>query len=94
MVQSNVEFLTGAVVSQIINPGAPIIYGGCPAAFDMKTCSIRLGAVEAMMVASATAELGKHYGVPTHAYLGLSDSKTLDAQSGFEATLSVTIAAL
>ena len=94
LVQSNVEFLTGAVISQIINPGTPIIYGGCPAAFDMRTTSIRLGAVEAMMVASATAELGKNYGIPTHAYLGLSDSKTLDAQSGFEATLSVTIAAL
>ena len=94
LVQSNAEFLSGAVISQLAKPGAPIIYGGSWAGFDMKHCTARLGAVEAAIAACAAAEIGKHYGIPTHAYLGLSDSKAVDAQSGFESGLGITLAAL
>ncbi len=94
LVQSNAEVLSGVVISQIVEPGAPIVYGGSPAAFDMRYCTARLGAVEAVMAACAGAEMGKHYGVPTHAYLGLSDSKAVDAQSGFESSLGITLAVL
>lgn len=94
LVQSNAEFLSGVVISQTMEPGAPIIYGGSPAAFDMRYCTARLGAIEAMIAACAAAEIGKHYGVPTHAYLGLSDSKMVDAQSGFESGLGIVLAAL
>lgn len=94
LVQSNAEFLSGAVISQLAKPGAPIIYGGSWAGFDMRHCTARLGAVEAAIAACAAAEIGKHYGIPTHAYLGLSDSKAVDAQSGFESGLGITLAAL
>jgi len=94
LVQSNAEFLSGAVISQLTEPGAPIIYGGSWAGFDMRHCTARLGAVEAAIAACAAAEIGKHYGIPTHAYLGLSDSKAVDAQSGFESGLGITLAAL
>jgi trimethylamine--corrinoid protein Co-methyltransferase len=52
------------------------------------------GAVESMIAACTTAEIGKYYGVPTHAYLGLSDSKVVDAQTGFESGLGIFLAAL
>lgn len=94
LVQSNAEFLSGVVISQMAKPGAPVIYGGSPSAFDMMYCTARLGAVEAMISACTAAEIGKHYGVPTHAYLGLSDSKVVDAQSGFESGLGIMLAAL
>jgi trimethylamine--corrinoid protein Co-methyltransferase len=94
LIQSNAEILSGAVISQTVNPGAPIVYGGSPAAFDMRYCTARLGAIEAMIAACAGAEIGKHYGLPTHAYLGLSDSKLVDAQSGFESGLGIILAAL
>jgi trimethylamine--corrinoid protein Co-methyltransferase len=94
LVQSNTEFLSGVVISQLIRPGTPIIYGGSPTTFDMKYLSSRLGSIENMMVACAAAQMGKHYNVPTHAYLGLSDSKTLDAQSGFETSTGIMLGAL
>jgi trimethylamine--corrinoid protein Co-methyltransferase len=47
-----------------------------------------------LIAACAAAEIGKYYGVPTHAYLGLSDSKVVDAQSGFESGLGIFLAAL
>jgi trimethylamine--corrinoid protein Co-methyltransferase len=94
LVQSNAEFLSGVVLSQMVVSGAPIIYGGSPVAFDMRYCTARDGAVESVIAACAVAEIGKYYGVPTHAYLGLSDSKVVDAQSGFESGLGIFLAAL
>jgi len=94
LVQSNAEFLSGVVISQTVEPGAPVIYGGSPVAFDMRYCTARLGAMESMIAACAGAEIGKHYGVPTQAFLGLSDSKVVDAQSGFESGLGIILAAL
>ena len=94
LVEANAEFLSGAVISQLVEPGTPIIYGGSPSAFDMRYTTARLGAIEAIMAACASAEMGKHYGVPTQGYLGLSDSKAVDGQSSFESGTGILLAAL
>jgi trimethylamine--corrinoid protein Co-methyltransferase len=52
-----------------------------------------MGAVETMMIDIAYAEVGKSLGLPTQAYLGMSDSKTLDAQAGMESAMTVMMAA-
>ncbi|MHA1588600.1 MAG: trimethylamine methyltransferase family protein [Candidatus Thorarchaeota archaeon] len=94
LVQSNAEVLSGVVISQLVREGSPVVYGAAPMVLDMKRATPCLGAVEAMMVACATAEIGKHYGMPTHAYLGVSDSKVVDAQSGLESGLGIALGAL
>jgi trimethylamine--corrinoid protein Co-methyltransferase len=94
LAQSNAEFLSGLVISQITNPGAPVIYGGSPTTFDMKYCTSCSGTIESMMLACAYSQIGKHYGLPTHAYLGLSDSKIIDAQSGMESSLGIILGVL
>lgn len=93
LVEANAEILSGITISQLVAPGAPVVYGGSPSAFDMRYCTARLGAIEAIMAACAGAEMGKHYDLPTHAYLGLSDSKVVDAQSALESTLGIVLAA-
>jgi trimethylamine--corrinoid protein Co-methyltransferase len=94
IVQASVETLSGIVIAQLANPGTPVIYGGAPGSFDMKYATPRFGAVEALVVACALAEMGKYYGVPTHGYLGASDSKIEDSQSGFESALGIMLGAL
>jgi trimethylamine--corrinoid protein Co-methyltransferase len=94
LVQFNAEFLSGLVISQLVNAGAPVIYGGSPTTFDMRHCTARLGAIETIMMGCAYAQIGKHYGLPTHMYLGLSDAKTVDAQAGFEAGIGIILGAL
>lgn len=94
LVQFNAEFLSGLVISQLSNPGAPVIYGGSPTTFDMRHLTARLGAIETVMMGCACAQIGKYYGLPTHMYLGLSDAKTVDAQSGFESGIGATLGAL
>jgi len=88
------ENLSGIVIHQLASAGAPIIYGGSPACFDMRKGTTPMGAVETQMIDGAYAEIGKHLGMPTHAYMGLSDSKTVDYQAGMESAMGAAIAAL
>ena len=92
--QHAAENLSGVVIHQLIGPGAPISWGSCASGFDMRSGSAPLGAIESMMINSACAQMGKHFGLPTHAYMALSDSKTLDYQSGFESGQGAVLAAL
>jgi trimethylamine--corrinoid protein Co-methyltransferase len=88
------ENLSGITIHQIAKAGAPIIYGGSPAFFDMRKGTTPMGAVETQMIDGAYAEIGKHLGVPTHAYLGMSDSKLVDFQAGMETSMGATLAAV
>lgn len=88
------ECLSGVVIHQLARPGSPIIYGGSPACFDMRKGTTPMGAVETQMIDGAYAEIGKHLGLPTHAYMGLSDSKLVDYQAGMESSMGATLAVL
>jgi trimethylamine--corrinoid protein Co-methyltransferase len=94
LIQSNTEILSGIVISQLVNPNSPIIYGGASSSMDMKIGLPRFGSAEAIMMACASTELGKYYGFPTHSYIGSSDSKIEDSQSGFESGVGLVIGAL
>jgi trimethylamine--corrinoid protein Co-methyltransferase len=94
LVQHTAETLSGIVISQLTKPGAPMLYGGSPAIFDIRYETTPMGAVETMMICCAYNEIGKHLGIPTQAYIGLSDAKALDAQAGLESSMGATLAAL
>jgi trimethylamine---corrinoid protein Co-methyltransferase len=94
VVQHTAETLSGIVISQLSNPGAPMLYGGSPAIFDIRHETTPMGAIETMMMDCAYSEVGKHLGLPTQAYISLSDAKLLDAQAGLESGMGATLAAL
>ena len=94
LIQHTAETLSGIVIGQIARPGSPVLYGGSPAAFDVRTETTPMGAVETQMVDCAYNEIGKWLGLPTQAYISLSDSKHLDAQAGLESSMGATLAAL
>ncbi|UCB53528.1 MAG: trimethylamine methyltransferase family protein, partial [Candidatus Zixiibacteriota bacterium] len=94
LVQHTAETLSGVVISQLTNPGAPVLYGGSPAIFDVRYETTPMGAVETQMIDCAYNEIGKHLGMPTQGYISLSDAKQLDAQSGLESSMGATLAAL
>lgn len=94
LVGHTAENLSGIVISQLSNPGAPLLYGGAAAAFDMRYGTTPLGAVESQVMACAYNEIGKYLGIPTQAYIALSDAKTLDTQAGAETSMGATMAAL
>jgi trimethylamine--corrinoid protein Co-methyltransferase len=94
VVQHAAESLSGIVIHQLAGPGSPIVWGGSPAAFDMRTGTPPMGAIETMMIDMAYAQVGKYLGLPTHAYMGMSDAKIVDAQVGLESALGTLLAAL
>jgi trimethylamine---corrinoid protein Co-methyltransferase len=94
VVQHTAESLSGIVIHQLANEGAPIVWGGSPAIFDMREGTTPMGAVETWMMDAAYIQIGKSLGIPTHAYMGMSDSKIIDTQCGLESMGSTLIAAL
>ncbi|MCS7179287.1 MAG: trimethylamine methyltransferase family protein, partial [Anaerolineae bacterium] len=94
VVQHAAESLSGLAIHQLAGPGAPIVWGGAPAIFDMRHGTTPMGAVETAMIDVAYAQVGKSLGLPTHAYLGASDAKVVDAQAGLESGVTAVIGAL
>ncbi|HHY39562.1 MAG TPA: hypothetical protein GX507_11665 [Clostridia bacterium] len=94
IVQHTAESLSGIVLAQVASPGAKVIWGGAPVVFEMRYGTTPASAVEAAMMGAATAQIGRFYGLPTHTYAALSDSKAVDVQAGLESALSGLIAAL
>lgn len=94
VVQHTAETLSGVVINQLAKAGAPVVWGGSPAIFDMREGSTPMGAVETWMISSAYVQIGKALGLPTHAYMGMSDSKIIDTQCGLESMGSNFVAAL
>jgi trimethylamine--corrinoid protein Co-methyltransferase len=94
IVQHAAESLSGIAIHQLANPGAPIVWGGAPAVFDMRRGTTPMGAVETAMLDAAYTQVGKALRLPTHCYLGASDAKIVDAQAGLESGVSAMIGAL
>lgn len=94
LIQHTAETLSGIVISQLTNPGTPMLYGGSPAIFDVRFETTPMGAIETMMIDCAYNEIGKYLGIPTQAYIALSDAKQLNAQAGLESGIGATLAAL
>jgi len=94
LVQHCAENLSGIIISQLISPGTPVVYGGSPAYFDMRRGTTPVGGVEAVMINGAATGVAGHLGLPSHAYMALSDSKTLDYQCGMETAMGAAVAAV
>jgi trimethylamine--corrinoid protein Co-methyltransferase len=94
IVQHAAETLAGIAISQSVQPGAPVIWGGSPSAFDMRRGTTPMGSIDTMMIDLGYAEIGKHLGLPTHTYTGMSDAKILDAQSGLESGIGTLLAGI
>ena len=89
-----VDVLTGITMAQIVRPGAPVLFGGAPATFHMKAASSPMAAIEAQHLNVAYVQIAKSLGLPTQAYMALSDGKFLDAQGGGETFSSALLAAI
>jgi trimethylamine--corrinoid protein Co-methyltransferase len=90
----NAECLAGLVLTQLVRPGTPFLYGMNIAALDMKSAIVSYGAPEWAMAMPACTDLGRYYGLPVWGAAGATDSKVVDAQAGIEATVTITTAFL
>ncbi|MHC4395162.1 MAG: trimethylamine methyltransferase family protein [Planctomycetota bacterium] len=92
--QETAEVLAGICVVQLIKSGTPVCFGGICHAFDMKTTQMIFAGPEQGLMAAATTQMGKHYGLPVYTNVGLTDSKCVDAQAGLEISATLLMGAL
>jgi trimethylamine--corrinoid protein Co-methyltransferase len=94
LAQENAENLAAIVITQILRPGTPVLYGGIPHIMDMRVATISFGSPEQGLMAMAMAQIAKSYGLSVYINTGLADSKLVDAQSAFEKGLTFLLGAL
>lgn len=89
----NVEFLSGLVLYQVVNPGTPILYGTGASQLNMQTGNFGGGA-DGHGMRLALCDLARTYNLPFNLW-GLSTcSESLDALYGYEATAQCLLARL
>jgi trimethylamine--corrinoid protein Co-methyltransferase len=93
LVQGNAEFLAAAVLMQMVREATPLIYATLPTVADMRTGAYASGGIECGMLHMAFAQMARFYNVPSGGYVGLTNAKINDAQSGYETGMS-TVASL
>jgi trimethylamine--corrinoid protein Co-methyltransferase len=86
--QGNAEFLAAATLMQMVREGTQLIYATLPTVADMRTGAYASGGIECGMLHMAHAQMAHFYNVPCGGYIGLTNSKINDAQSGYETGLS------
>ena len=94
LVLSNAEMLSGLVIAQLANPGAPFVYGVAQGWMNPRTGHIVYCGPEEWAIQQASADLARHYGLPSFGNGGCSDSLMLDEQWAFEAGISLLTAAM
>ncbi len=88
------DVLAGLTMAQIVRPGTPLLFGGAPATFHMKTAMSPMAAIETLHLNLAYIEVAKHLQLPTQGYMALSEGKLLDAQAGAETFAGALLAAM
>ncbi len=85
----NAECLVGLIVSQLVRPGTPFLYGMNTATLDMKSAIVSYGSPEWVLGVMAQMDLARYYNLPAWSAGGASDSKVVDTQAGIEMTFSI-----
>jgi trimethylamine--corrinoid protein Co-methyltransferase len=93
LIQSNMEVLSSIVITQLINPGTPVLYGSTNTIMDPLTGNVAYGSMEFGLITIGAAQLAHFYNIPSKGSGGLTDSKCFDIQNGFERFNSLLCAA-
>ena len=84
LTQVMAEGLAGIAYSQLIKPGAPVIFGAFVTSIDMNSGAPTFGTPEASHILYGAGQLARRLGLPFRSGGGLCGSKLPDAQSAYE----------
>jgi trimethylamine--corrinoid protein Co-methyltransferase len=88
LAQQNAEALAGLAFSQIVNPGAPVMYGGFTSNVDMKSGAPAFGTPEYTRAALAGGQLARRYNIPYRSS-NANACNVVDAQAAYESEMSL-----
>lgn len=88
LAQQNAEALVGMALTQLVNPGTPVMYGGFTSNVDMKSGAPAFGTPEYARAVLAGGQLARRYAVPYRSS-NTNASNTVDAQAAYESGMSL-----
>ena len=89
------EVLAGAAFTQLVRPGAPVVFGTFAASISMQSGAPTFGTPEPSLVSYGAAQLARRAGLPFRTGGSLCGSKLPDAQAAHESanTINMTLLA-
>ncbi len=94
LVVQNADSLSGVCLTQLVNPGTPVLYGSVATTTDLRDLKYLSGPIEMGLLNAASAQMAQFYHLPYYATAGMSDAKVIDAQCGYESALTGLLCAL
>ncbi len=88
VVQINAEILGAVVLSQLAQPGAPVIYGSVPVRARMDNLHDMYGAPEFNQYNVDCVQMARFYGLPCYSTAGVADAKVPGIQASVEKMFS------
>lgn len=93
LAQQNAEALFGVMLTQLVRPGAPALYGAFTSNVDMRTGAPAFGTPENALANMASGQLARRYGLPYRTSNG-NASNAVDAQAAYETQMALWAATL
>ncbi len=88
LTQQNAEALFGITLTQLVKPGAPVVYGSFTSNVDMRSGAPAFGTPEHAKANIASGQLARRYGLPYRSS-NSSASNVVDAQAAYETQMSL-----
>ena len=89
LVQQIAEALSGIALCQLVQPGCPVVFGSFLSNTDMQSGSPSFGTPESAIGLLCTGQIARRFGLPFRSGGGLTASQTADAQSAYEALMTL-----
>ena len=89
LVQQMAEALSGIALTQLVNPGCPVVFGSFLSNTDMKTGSPSFGTPESAIGLLCTGQIARSFGLPWRSGGGLNASTVVDAQAAYESLMTM-----
>jgi len=88
LAQQHAEAMAGIVLTQIVRPGVPVMYGGFTSNVDMRSGAPAFGTPEYTKAAMASGQLARRIGVPFRSS-NVNAANEVDAQAAYESQMAL-----
>ena len=89
LIQQNAEALAGIAYAQMVQPGAPVVYGSFMTNVHLKSGIPIFGSAESQLALLSSAQLARKYRLPFRSGGMLTSAKIPDAQSGYDSVMTM-----
>ncbi len=94
MALAHAEVISSIVLTQLVRPGAPVLYGPIPRPVNWRSMRGLKGGVESGLMNAAMTRMSNYLKVPQYADAGGTEAKAPDVQAGYEKAVNILLVAL